>query len=80
MKKHDKGPTTESETAYLVTLKSNLIELFRPVYDLVFAKCTRDNLGHHVYEPQPMEGSASKSAGCYKVQVPGGNNKRLKTG
>ena len=80
MKKQDKGPTTESETAYLVTLKSNLIELFRPGYDLVFAKCTRDDLGHHVYELQPMEGSASKSAGCYKVQVPGGNNKRLKTG
>ena len=44
MKKQDKGPTTESETAYLVTLKSNLIELIRPGYDLVFAKCTREIL------------------------------------
>ena len=29
MKKQDKGPTTESETAYLVTLKSKLVELIR---------------------------------------------------
>jgi hypothetical protein len=80
MKRQDKGPTTESEIAYLVTLKSKLVELFRPGYDLVFAKCKRDDLGRHVYEPQPMEGLASKSAGCYKVQVPGGNKKGLKTG
>jgi hypothetical protein len=82
MKKQDKGPTTESETAYLVTLKSNLVDLFRLGYGLVFAKCKRDDLGRHVYEPQPMEGPASKSMGCYKVvQVAGGNNKgRVKTG
>jgi hypothetical protein len=82
MKKQDKGPTTELEIAYLVTLKSKLVELFRLGYDLVFTKCKRDELGRHVYEPQPMEGSASKSAGCYKVvQVAGGNNKgRVKTG
>ena len=29
MKKQDKGPTTKSETAYLVTLKSKLVELIR---------------------------------------------------
>ena len=75
MKKQDKGPTTQSETAYLVTLKSNLIELLRPGYDLVFAKCTRDDLGRHVYEPQLMGGSALRSIGCYKVQVPGGTTK-----
>jgi hypothetical protein len=80
MKKQDKGPTTELETAYLVTLKSNLVDLFRLGYGLLSDKCKRDDLGRHVYEPQPMEGSASKSAGCYKVQVPGGNNKRVKTG
>jgi hypothetical protein len=80
MKRQNKGPTTESEIAYLVTLKSKLVELFRPGYDLVFAKCKRDDLGRHVYEPQPIEGLASKSAGCYKVQVPGGNKKGLKTG
>ncbi len=65
MKKQDKGPTTGLEIAYLVTLKSKLVELFRLGYDLVFAKCKRDELGRHVYELQPMEGSASKSAGCY---------------
>jgi hypothetical protein len=41
----------------------------------LFAKCKRDDLGRHVYVPQPMECPASKSAGCYKVQVAGGNNK-----
>jgi hypothetical protein len=82
MKKQDKGPTTESEKAYLVTLKSDLVDLFRLGYGLVFDKCKRDDLGRHVYEPQPMVGPASKSAGCYKVvQVAGGNNKgRVKTG
>jgi hypothetical protein len=82
MKKQDKGPTTESETAYLVMLTSNLVDIFRLGYGLVFDKCKHDDLGRHVYEPQPMEGSASKSAGCYKVvQVAGGNNKgRVKTG
>jgi len=57
-KKQDKGPTTESETAYLVTLTSNSVDLFRLGYGLVFDKCKRDDLGRHVYEPQPMEGSA----------------------
>ena len=80
MKRQDKGPTTKLEIAYLVTLKSKLVELFRLGYDLVFAKCKRDDLGRHVYESRPTEGPASKSAGCYKVQVPGGNNKGLKTG
>ena len=82
MKKLDKGPSTESEKAYLVTLKSDLVDLFRLGYDLVFDKCKRDDLGRHVYTPQPMEGPASRSAGCYKVvQVAGGNNKgRVKTG
>jgi hypothetical protein len=82
MKKQDKGPTTKSEKAYLVTLKSKFAELFKLGYDLISAKCKCDDLGRHVYEPQPMEGPASKSAGCYKVvQVAGGNNKgRVKTG
>jgi hypothetical protein len=82
MKKQDKGPTTESEKAYLVTLKSKFAELFKLGYDLISAKCKHDDLGRHVYEPQPMVGPASKSAGCYKVvQVTGGNNKgRVKTG
>ena len=82
MKKKDKGPSTESEKAYLVTLKSDLVDLFRLGYGLVFGKCKRDDLGRHVYEPQPMEGPASRSTGCYKVvQVAGGNNKgRVKTG
>ena len=83
MKRQDKGPTTESEIAYLVTLKSKLGELFKLGYDLISAKCKCDDLvGCHVYEPQPMVGPASKSAGCYKVvQVAGGNNKgRVKTG
>ena len=80
MKRQNKGPTTESEIAYLVTLKSKLVELFRPGYDLVFAKCKHDDLGRHVYKPQPLVGPASKSAGCYKVQVAGGNNKKVKTG
>jgi hypothetical protein len=31
MKRQDKGPTTESEKAYLVTLKSKLGELFKLV-------------------------------------------------
>ena len=43
MKKQDKGPTTESEKAYLVTLKSNLVDLFRLGYGLVFDKCKRTN-------------------------------------
>ena len=34
MKKQDKGPTTESETAYLVTLNNNLVNLFKP--DMIF--------------------------------------------
>ena len=76
-KQQDKGPTTESETAYLVTLE---VELFRLGYGLISAKCKRDDLGRHVYEPQPLVGPASKSAGCYKVQVAGGNNKKVKTG
>ena len=81
MKKQDKGPTTESEAAYLVTLKSNLVNLFKLVYDLISNKCKRVDQGRHVYKPQPMEGPASKSAGCYKVQVARGNNKgRVKTG
>jgi hypothetical protein len=81
MKKQDKGPTTESETAYLVTLKSNLVDLIKPVYDLISDKCKRDDQGRHVYEPQPMEGPASKSSGCYKMHVAGGNIKgRVKTG
>ena len=82
MKKQDKGPSTESEKAYLVTLKSDLVDLFRLGYGLVFGKCKRDDLGRHVYEPQPMEGPASRSTGCYKVvQVAGGNNKgRVKSG
>ena len=82
MKQQDKGPATatESETAYLVTLKSKLVELFRLGYGLIFAKCKRDDLGRHVYEPQLMVGPALKSAGCYKVQVAGGNNKQVKTG
>ena len=63
MKKLDKGPTTKSETAYLVTMKSELVELSRLGYGLVSAKCKRDDLGRHVYEPQPMEGPASKCAG-----------------
>jgi hypothetical protein len=33
LKKQDKGPTTESEKAYLVTLKSNLVVIFRLGYD-----------------------------------------------
>ena len=82
MKKQDKGPTTELETAYLATLKSKLAEIFKLGYDLISAKCKRDDLGRHVYEPQPMVGPASKSVGCYKVlQVARGNNKgRVKTG
>jgi hypothetical protein len=81
MKKQDKGPTTEWETAYLVTLKSNLVDIFKPVYDLISDKCKRDDLGCHVYKPQSMEGPASRSTGCYKVQVAGGINKdRVKTG
>ncbi len=36
-------------------------------YDLISTKCKRDDLGRHVYEPQPMEGAASKCTGCYKV-------------
>jgi hypothetical protein len=82
MKKQDKGPTTESEEACLVTLKRKFAELFKLGYDLISAKCKCDDLGRHVYEPQPMVGLASKSAGCYKVvQVTGGNNKgRVKTG
>jgi hypothetical protein len=82
MKKQDKGPTTKLEKAYLVTLKSNFAELFKLGYDLISTKCKRDDLGRHVYESQPMEGSASKSAGCYKVvQVAGGINKgRVNTG
>jgi hypothetical protein len=82
MKKQDKGPTTESEKAYLVTAKSKFAELFKLGYDLISAKCKRDDLGRHVYEPKPMVGPASKSVGCYKVvQVTGGNNKgRVKTG
>jgi hypothetical protein len=82
MKKQDKGPTTELETAYLVTLKSKFAEIFKLGYDLISAKCKRDDLGRHLYEPQPMVGPASRSAGCYKVvQVAGGNNKgRVKTG
>ena len=82
MKKQDKGPSTESEKAYLVTLKSDLVDLFRLGYGLVFDKCKHDDLGCHVYEPKPMDGPASKSAGCYKVvQVAGGkNNGREKTG
>ena len=82
MKKQDKGPTTESETAYLVTLTSNLVDLFRLGYGLVFDKCNCDDLGRHVYKQQPMESPASKSAWCYKVvQVAGGNNKgQVKTG
>jgi hypothetical protein len=63
LKKQNKGPTTKSERAYSVTLKSNLVELFRLGYGLVSAKCKRDDLGRHVYEPQPMEGPASKCAG-----------------
>ena len=64
MKRQDKGPTTESEIAYLVTLKSKLGELFKLGYDLISAKCKCDDLvGCHVYEPQPMVGPASKSAG-----------------
>ena len=43
MKKQDKGPTTKSETAYLVTFTSNLIDLFRLGYGLVFDKCKRTN-------------------------------------
>ncbi len=81
MKKQDKGPTTESEAAYLVTLKSNLVDLFKLVYDLISDRCKRDDQGRHVYEPQPTESPASKSSGCYKVHVAGGNNKgRVKTG
>jgi hypothetical protein len=82
MKKQNKGPTTESEKAYLVTLKSKFAELFKLGYDLISAKCKRDDLGRHVYEPQPMVGPASKSVGCYKVlRVARGNNKgRVKTG
>ena len=81
MKRQDKGPTTESEIDYLVTLKSKLGELFKLGYDLTSAKCKHDDLGRHVYEPQPMEGPASKCTGCYKVQVGGGNNKdQVKTG
>ncbi len=77
----DKGPTTESEAAYLVTLKSNLVDLFKLVYDLISDRCKRDDQGRHVYEPQPTESPASKSSGCYKVHVAGGNNKgRVKTG
>ena len=75
LKIQDKGPTTESEAAYLVTLKSNLVDLIKPVYDLISDKCKRDDQGRHVYKPQPMEGPASKSSGCYKVHVAGGNNK-----
>ena len=82
LKKQDKGPNTESEKAYLVTLKSKFAELFKLGYDLISAKCKRDDLGRHVYEPQPMVGPASKSVGCYKVlRVARGNNKgRVKTG
>jgi len=79
MKKQDKGPTTESDT---VTFMSDLVDLFRLGYGLVFDKCKRDDLGRHVYEPKPMDGPALKSPGCYKVvQVAGGkNNGRVKTG
>jgi hypothetical protein len=48
MKKLDKGPTAESETAYLVTMKSEVVELFRLGYGLVFALCKCDDLGRHV--------------------------------
>jgi hypothetical protein len=54
LKRQNKGPTTESERAYLVMLKSELVELFKPVYDLISAKCKRNDLGRHVYKPQPM--------------------------
>jgi hypothetical protein len=65
----------------LVMLKSNLVNLFKLVYDLISDKCKRDDQGRHVYKPQPMEGPASRSAGCYKVQVARGNNKGwVKTG
>jgi hypothetical protein len=66
MKRQDKGPTTESEIDYLVTLKSKLGELFKLGYNLISAKCKCDDLGCHVYEPQPMEGPALKCTGCYK--------------
>jgi len=55
--------------------KRKFVELFKLGYELISTKCKHDDLCRHVYEPQPMEGPASKCAGCYKVQVAGGNNK-----
>ena len=46
----------------MVTLKSDLVDLFRLGYGLVFDKSKRDDLGRHVYEPQPMEGPATVAA------------------
>ena len=59
MKRQDKGPTTESGIAYLATLKSKSGELFKLGYDLISTKCKRDDLGCHVYKPQPMVGHSS---------------------
>jgi hypothetical protein len=49
-----------SEIANLVMLKSKFGVLFRLGYEPISTKCKRDDLGHHGYEPQPMEGPASK--------------------
>jgi hypothetical protein len=59
LKRQDKGP---SEKAYLVTLKRKFGELFKLGYGLISTKCKHDDLGRHVYEPQPIEGQASKCA------------------
>ena len=71
MKKQDKGPTIESETAYLVTLKSNLVELFRLEYGIVFTKCKCDDLGRHVYEGNTLTDSCRTTSlvGCFLKQT-----------
>jgi hypothetical protein len=51
--KQGKGPTTESENAYLDTLKSKFGELFKPGYELIITKCKCNDQGHWVYEPRP---------------------------
>ena len=64
-----------------IILKSKFGILFRLGYELISTKCKCDYLGRNVYGPRPMEGPASKCAGCYKVQVAGWINKdRVKTG
>ena len=45
-------------------VEEQIRELFKLGYDLISAKCKHDDLGRHVYKPQPMEDSASKSMGC----------------